>query len=66
MIEEGSKCIAVEVKASSRWHEKDLSGIKAFLSYTPHCVAAILAYNGKEVVKIGERLWALPLGLVLS
>lgn len=66
VIEEGSKCIAIEVKASSRWHEKDLSGIKAFLSYTPHCVAAILAYNGKEAVKLGGRLWAIPLSLILS
>ena len=66
VIEEGSKCIAIEVKASSRWYEKDLSGIKAFLSYTPHCVAAILAYNGERAVKLGERLWALPLSLILS
>jgi len=28
--------------------------------------AAIIAYNGKEPVKLGKRLWALPLGLVLS
>ena len=66
VIEAGGKCIAIEVKASSRWGEKDLSGIRAFLSYTPHCVAAILAYNGGRAVKLGERLWALPLSLILS
>lgn len=66
VIEEGSRCMAIEVKASSRWSEKDLSGIKAFLSNTPHCIAAILAYNGKETIKLGDRLWAMPLGLVLS
>ena len=48
VIEAGGKCIAIEVKASSRWGEKIFSGIRAFLSYTPHCVAAILAYNGEE------------------
>lgn len=31
-----------------------------------HCVAAVLAYNGTEMVKLGERLWAVPLGLLLS
>lgn len=66
IIEEGRNCIAVEVKASSRWEEKDLSGIKAFLDYTPHCIGGILAYNGRESVKLGERLWAVPLSHVLS
>ncbi|PIV66117.1 MAG: hypothetical protein COS10_07890 [Nitrospirae bacterium CG01_land_8_20_14_3_00_44_22] len=66
VIEAGGRCIAIEVKASSRWGEKDLSGLKAFLSYTPHCVAGILAYNGERAVKLSERLWALPLSLILS
>jgi len=29
-------------------------------------VAGVLCYNGTEAVRLGERLWALPLGLVLS
>ncbi|MBI5044294.1 MAG: ATP-binding protein [Nitrospirae bacterium] len=66
IIEAGRKCIAVEVKASARWEEKDLSGIKAFLSSTPNCIAAILAYNGIEAVRLGERIWAVPLSAVLS
>jgi hypothetical protein len=66
VIESGNRCIALEVKAGARWEDRDLSGLRAFLSTTPHCIAAILAYNGKEPVRIGQRLWALPLGLVLS
>lgn len=66
VIESGNRCIALEVKAGARWEDRDLSGLRAFLSTTPHCIAAILAYNGKEPVRIGERLWALPLSLVLS
>jgi len=54
-----------------QWHEgahryEPLAGLRAFLSATPHCVAAVLAYNGTEMIKLGERQWAVPLGLFLS
>lgn len=66
VIEEGNRCLAIEVKSGSRWEERDLSGLRAFLSMTPSCAAAILAYNGTEAVKLGDRLWAIPLSRVLS
>lgn len=65
VIEAGNKCLAIEVKSAARWEDRDLVGLRAFLSSTPHCVAAVLAYNGTEMVKLGERLWAVPLGLLL-
>lgn len=66
IIEAGKRCLAIEIKAASRWEERDLAGLRVFLSITPHCVAAILAYNGTETVRLGERIWALPLSIVLS
>jgi predicted AAA+ superfamily ATPase len=66
IIEVGRSCLAMEVKSSTRWQKNDLSGLEAFLAVTPHCVAGVLCYNGREAVRLGERLWALPLGLVLS
>jgi predicted AAA+ superfamily ATPase len=66
IIEVGRNCVAIEVKSSARWQKKDLSGLEAFLAAAPHCVAGVLCYNGAEAVRLGERLWALPLGLVLS
>ena len=66
VIEAGNSCLAIEVKSAARWDDRDLVGLRAFLSSTPHCVAAVLAYNGVEMVKLGERLWAVPLGLLLS
>lgn len=66
VIEEGNRCLAIEVKSGSRWEERDLSGLRAFLSMTPHCVAAILAYNGTEALKLRDQLWAIPLSKVLS
>jgi len=66
VIEAGGRCLAIEVKAGTRWTERDLAGLRVFLSSTPHCEAAILAYNGKDAVRLGDRLWAIPLGLILS
>lgn len=66
VIELGRNVFAIEVKAATRWGEGDLSGLRAFLERTPACVAAVLAYNGKESVKLGERLHAIPLGKLLE
>lgn len=66
IIEAEGKCIAIEVKSGGRWDDKDLTGLRTFISSTPHCVAGILAYNGSKSVKLGERLWAIPLSTVLS
>ena len=66
VIEAGRNCLAVEVKSSARWEKKDLGGLEAFLSFTPRCVAGILGHNGTEAVRLGEKIWALPLDLILS
>ena len=66
VIEAGRACMAIEFKSAARWHDRDLAGLKAFLSATPHCKAAILCHNGEDAVKLGERMWALPVGMVLS
>ena len=66
VIEAGRSCVAIESKSGTRWTDRDLAGLRAFLSATPHCQAAILAYNGTEAVSLGQKLWALPLGMVLS
>lgn len=66
VIEAGRKVLGIEVKAATRWNEGDLSGLRAFLERTPDCLAAVLAYNGKESVKLGERLFAIPIGKLLE
>jgi len=66
VIEAENRCMAIEVKAASRWTQKDLSGLRAFIASTPHCICGILAYNGTEAVKLGEKLWAIPISLILS
>lgn len=66
VIETGRKVVAVEVKAATRWDESDLAGLRAFAERTPACIAAVLAYNGREAVQLDDRLFAIPLGHLLG
>ncbi len=65
IVEVGRHCLALEVKSSARWEKRDLLGLEAFLAVTPHCKAAVLCHNGTQAVRLGEKIWALPLGLLL-
>lgn len=55
-----------EVKTAAQWEKGDLAGLKSFIATTPHCMAGILAYNGTTPVNLGDKLWAIPLSLLLS
>jgi predicted AAA+ superfamily ATPase len=60
------RCIAIEVKGSSRWESRDLAGLKAFLAATPQCIAGILAYNGSVPASLGNGIWAIPISMLIS
>lgn len=66
VIESGRSVIGIEVKAATQWREHDLGSLRAFLERTPACSHVILAYNGKRTVQLGDKLWAIPLGLLLA
>lgn len=66
VVESGRKVVAIEVKAATRWSESDFSGLRAFLARTPRCVAAVLAYNGRDAVQLGDKLFAIPLAYLLA
>ncbi len=66
VVELGKDLLAIEVKSGEKWSRRDLAGLSEFLSVTPRCKAAIIAYNGEEAVKLGDRMWAIPLGVLLS
>lgn len=66
IIEAGNRCLAIEVKASARWSKDDLVSLKAFVANTPNCMGGILAYNGTTPVCLGDKLWAIPLAILLS
>lgn len=64
--EAGRHTLALEMKAASRWTDRDLAGLRAFVSATPRCLAGIPVRMGSEAVRLGERLYALPLARVLA
>jgi len=66
VIESGRKVFAVEVKTAARWTEDDFSGLRTFVDRTPACAAAILAYNGREALHLGGKMFAIPLGHLLA
>ncbi len=62
----GRECLAIEVKAASRFEERHLAGLRAFKRSVPAARACVLAYNGTEAADLGGGLFAVPLGLLLS
>ena len=66
IVSRGRDVVAIEVKAGSRFHDKDLAGLRAFTSKTPGVRAAVLAYNGVETVTLGDKLYAIPIATLLS
>lgn len=66
IIEVGRNTIAIEVKAASQWSGHDLKGLRTFLSRVPRCIAGIFAYNGTDAVQLEDRLWAIPIDILLS
>jgi len=66
VVESGRDCVAIEVKSAARWDERDLGPLRTFLDHTPRCKAAVLAHGGTETVSLGERLWAMPIAVLVS
>ena len=58
--------LAIEVKAAARWQDRDLSGLRVFLQRAPRCRVAILAHTGSATVSLGDRLWAVPIPVLLN
>lgn len=66
VIEAGRRVFAIEVKAATRWDDSEIAGLRAFINKTPTCVAAVLAYNGRESVQLDDKLFVIPLGRLLE
>ena len=66
VVSSGQECVAIEIKSGSRFADRDLRGLRAFMSRTPDCIGGILGYNGTEAVTLGEGLHAVPLAMLLS
>jgi uncharacterized protein len=66
VVSQGSRAVAIEVKAAARIGDRDLAGLKALKATTTGVRTGIVAYNGSEVLRLGDDLCAIPLTLLLS
>jgi predicted AAA+ superfamily ATPase len=66
VVASGRRAVGIEIKAASRFGDRDLAGLKAWKASTPGASAGILAYNGTEALPLGGDLYAIPLDLLLS
>lgn len=66
VIEWNSEVVAVEVKASSRVHGKDIRHLKTFLDeYADIARGALVLYTGDDVLRLAPRILAVPWWLVM-
>ena len=60
VLEHGRQVIAIEVKMTSTARFSDTAGLTAFLGHYPNAAAGVLLYLGDEIVRLGEKVIALP------
>jgi hypothetical protein len=61
VIESGRRCLPIEVKAARRARLDDASGLEGFLEEHPKAASfGVLLYAGREVVRLTERIVAVP------
>lgn len=66
IIEINQETVAIEIKNSTRWEERDLAGIKAYLKNARNCKTCILAYRGKEILKLEDKIWLVPIHVLID
>lgn len=66
VLEFGRKIVAIEVKAQGRLHPGDAKHLAAFLGRTRECVAGIIGYQGDQVLSLADKIWAVPLSVLLA
>lgn len=59
------KLVGIEVKAGATLHAADASGLAAFAEATgERCVRGVVMYGGDQLLPLGKRIWAVPLGVL--
>lgn len=64
VVEWGGKLVGVEAKLGPRAHYSDVKGLEVFVKEYPEARAGVLLYCGEEVIRLGERIVALPWSLL--
>lgn len=61
-----SHILAIEIKAGNQVRSQDVRGIEQFIEIEAKCRAGLVVYQGREVLRLAEKIWAVPSGLVFG
>lgn len=66
VVEQGQRQVAFEIKMRDTASFADADGLRLFLSEHPKAVSGAVIYRGQEILRLDERIVALPLSVVLG
>lgn len=66
VLEQGRRLLAFEIKYSETARFSDAESLRVFLNDHPQAVAGVVIYRGQQIQQLDERIFALPLGLLVG
>ncbi len=66
VIETSRMVLGIEAKAGTSVDARDIKGLRALVEAEKRCKWGLVAYMGREVQALGPRLFAVPVGRLLS
>jgi predicted AAA+ superfamily ATPase len=64
VVEWGGRSVAIEVKSSNHASLKDTESMLALKDLLPKWSHGMVLYNGAKVVKLGDRIYGLPMSMI--
>ena len=64
VVERGGRFVTIEVKSSKQVRFKDAESMLALKDLLPKWSHGIVLYNGAEIVKLGDRIYGLPMAMI--
>jgi predicted AAA+ superfamily ATPase len=64
VVERGGRFVTIEVKSSKQVRFKDAESMLALKDLLPKWSHGIVLYNGAEIVKLGDRIYGLPITMI--
>jgi hypothetical protein len=64
VVEVGNEIIPIEVKAKKEVGYGDIKNLLVFLSAYPQTKTAMLIYTGDKVVRLSDKIFAVPYSMV--
>lgn len=64
VVERAGRFITIEVKSSKQARFKDAQNMLVLKDLLPNWSHGIVLYNGAEIVKLGDRIYGLPISMM--